>query len=202
MSSLRLNELRMISSDRHRRPQREDDQHAVFQHADDKAPDRHVAALACWSVLKKRISGVKTMASSGHHDQRDGDGVAGRVVVEALTEGVHAERQRGVRRTTLGQTEDDVEDAECVHAADDGDDDQHAGDQRQRDLEQRAQRAGAVDLGRLVDLGRDRGEAGGHDQQHEGRGLPDIDHHDAEQRPSRLGQAAEDLRSRPTSSSR
>ena len=99
----------------------------------------------------------------------------------------HQDRQGGgvvaVTRATAGHDRRQVVHAEHVERAEQQRHHQRRLDQRQRDRGEPLPGAGAVDLGRLVDLGRDQLETGEDQQRHERRRLPDVG--DDDRRPGR-----------------
>ena len=77
-------------------------------------------------------------------------------------------------RAAAGQDVRQVVDAQRVQGAEQDGDHQRRLHQRQRDQPEPLPGGGAVDLGRLVDLGGDHLQPGEDQQRHERRGLPDV----------------------------
>ena len=102
-----------------------------------------------------------------------------RLISDVVAEDRH---RLGVVRAARLDDVDRVEDPERVERAEQQRDEDRRLHQRQRDPEEALHRAGAVDLGRLVQLVGHEREAGEQQQRHERRGLPDLGQDDHEQR--------------------
>ena len=120
------------------------------------------------------------------HDDHHQDSVRGRAPgVEAEERDlVDVERQRLGRaaRAALGEDVDQVEEAEGLDRPEHHRDQQQRPHQRERDPAELEPLRGAVDLRRLVEVLRHRGQAGERDQHDERRPLPGVDDDQRQQR--------------------
>ena len=132
-----------------------------------------------------------------HHRQRRA--VAEIQLGERGAVGVEVEDLGRRAGAAAGRGEDRGERRERDHHAQDDDDHDRRPDQRQRDVDEALPRAGAVDARGLVDVGRQRGEAGEDHQERERRPLPGVDRDHRDQRELRVAEpvvAAEAERAR------
>ena len=134
-----------------------------------------------------------------HHGQDDEVGDRGREAQveggETLVVGVDADRLGRVVRPAAGQAVDDVEDPEEVDGAPHHGHEDDRPQERQGDVPEDLPGGGAVHAGRLARLLGDAGQAGQHQQGHEGGRVPDVDDDERPQcqagvaQPGHLGQA-------------
>jgi len=110
--------------------------------------------------------------------------------LQALLGAVDHQRIGRISRAAAGRHEDDVEDAEGVHHAQNQRQERGRQQQRQNDKPKPLRRRGAVDGGRLENIGRQRLEAGQKDQRGQWRPFPGVDRHQRRKRAVRFGEQA------------